>query len=293
MPATLSATNGIQLTDLQFNRLKKIIYDRSGIHFQESKKYVLESRLTRRLEELKFENFDQYLMFLTAGPFQQDEFQEMFNRITINETSFFRNEPQLEVFEKQVLPQLLEARKSTRHLRIWSSASSTGEEPYTLAIQVHRSLGIRLADWKIEILGTDISEKVLTAAQAGRYASYSIRSMSPVVLQRYFKEVSGFYQIDPTIQSMVRFELLNLKDTAAAKRFGVWDVIFCRNVMIYFDDEMKTRCVKLFHEQLAADGTLFIGHSENLRNLPVAFQPLPLAQSFAYVKGLPTVAGVK
>ena len=293
MALAVGTVNNIQLSDLQFNRLKKIIYDRSGIHFQESKKYVLESRLTRRLEELKFETFDQYLMFLTCGPFQQDEFQEMFNRITINETSFFRNEPQLEVFERQVLPQLLEARKSTKHLRIWSSASSTGEEPYTLAIQLHRSLGIRLADWKIEILGTDISEKVLTAAQAGRYASYAIRSMSPVVLNRYFKEVNGFYQIDPTIQSMVRFELLNLKDTAAAKRFGSWDVIFCRNVMIYFDDEMKARCAKLFYDQLASDGTLFIGHSETLRNLPVAFDPLPVPHAFAYAKGTAKMAGVK
>jgi chemotaxis protein methyltransferase CheR len=293
MTTATTTQSGVKISDTQFQRLKKIIYDRSGIHFQDSKKYVLESRLSRRLEELNFDSFDQYLMFLTCGPYQQDEFQEMFNRITINETSFFRNEPQLDVFEKQVLPKLLESRKSTRQLRIWSSASSTGEEPYTLAIQVHRTLGIRLSDWKIEILGTDISEKVLEAAQSGRYASYSIRSTNPAIVQRYFKQVNGFYQIDPTIQSMVRFELLNLKDTTAAKRFGVWDVIFCRNVMIYFDDEMKTRCVKLFHEQLAADGTLFIGHSETLRNLPVAFEPLPLPQAFAYVKGAAPAAGGK
>jgi len=279
-----SSTASLTMTTQQFDKLRKIVYDRAGIHFQDSKKYVLESRLARRVEELGFTNFDDYLMFLTAGPYQMDEFQEMFNRITINETSFFRNEPQLDVFEQKILPQLLEARKDTKRLRIWSSASSSGEEPYTLAIQVHRSLGLRLADWRVEILGTDISEKVLETAQAGRYAHYSIRSMSPMVLQRYFKESNGTYELNDEIRSMVHFEKLNLKDGAAARRFGKWDVIFCRNVMIYFDDEMKTHCAKLFHSQLENDGTLFIGHSETLRNLDVAFEQLPLPQAFAYQK---------
>ena len=279
------ATISLTMTRTQFNALRKIVYDRSGIHFQDSKKYVLESRLSRRLEELDFNNFDQYLMFLTAGPYQTDEFQEMFNRITINETSFFRNEPQLDVFEKQVLPKLLETRKAVKKLRIWSSASSTGEEPYTLAIQLHRCLGVRLSDWHIEILGTDISEKALGIAQSGRYASYSIRSMNPLILQRYFSQHNSFYQLDPTIMSMVRFELLNLKEVQAAKRFGVWDVIFCRNVMIYFDDAMKTSCVQMFHDQLANDGTLFIGHSESLRNIPVPFESVPIPQAFSYIKG--------
>jgi len=272
------------MTDMQFQRLRRVIYERSGIHFQDAKKYVLESRLTRRLEELEIDNFDQYLMLLTTGPYQQDEFQEMFNRITINETSFFRNAPQLEVFETQALSQLLEARRASRTLRIWSSACSTGEEPYTLAIQVHRTLGVRLADWKVEILGTDISEKALSAAQAGRYASYAIRTTPPTVLKRYFTETNGFYQIDPTIQSMVRFERLNLKDAFAARRFGTWDIIFCRNVLIYFDQEMRQHCAQLFHSQLADDGMLFIGHSESLRNLDVPFDPTADSKAFAYTK---------
>ena len=278
------AVTSLTMTDAQFDRLRKIVYDRSGIFFQESKKYVLESRLSRRLEELEFDNFDQYLLFLTAGPYQMDEFQEMFNRITINETSFFRNEPQLEVFEQKVLPRLLEARQSKKTLRIWSAACSSGEEPYTLAIQIHRSLGVRLPDWRIEILGTDISEKVLMQAQEGRYVHYSIRTVNPMVLSRYFKHNGNFYDLDPTIKSMVHFEKLNLKDAIAARRFGKWDVIFCRNVMIYFDDPMKQHCVKLFHDQLEGDGTLFIGHSETLRNLNVGFEAMPAPQAFAYTK---------
>lgn len=278
------ATAALTMSPAQFEKLRKIVYERSGIWFQDTKKYVLETRLSRRLEELEFDDFDQYLMFLTVGPYREDEFQEMFNRITINETSFFRNEPQLDVFEKQVLPKLIETRRPTKKLRIWSAACSSGEEPYTLAIQVHRTLGVRLSDWTVEILGTDISEKVLLMAQAGKYATYSIRSMNPLVLQRYFKEHEGGYQIDPTIQSMVHFELLNLKESLAAKRFGLFDVIFCRNVLIYFDDKMKTQVARMFHDQLAPDGHLFIGHSESLRYTDVPFEPMPVPQAFAYVK---------
>ncbi len=279
------AIKSITMSTAQFEKLRKVVYERSGIYFQDTKKYVLESRLSRRLDELELEDFDQYIMFLTAGPYQTDEFQEMFNRITINETSFFRNEPQLDVFEQEVLPKLLEARNASKTLRIWSAACSSGEEPYTLAIQIHRSLGIRLSDWKIEILGTDISEKVLMTAQGAKYPHYSIRSMNPMVLSRYFKQDGSLYQLDPTVQSMVHFEKLNLKDRLAAKRFGTWDVIFCRNVMIYFDDAMKNNCAKLFHEQLQSDGTLMIGHSETLRNLDVKFEALPFPQGFAYKKG--------
>ncbi len=280
----MTAVGNFTLSDQQFESLRKVVYDRSGIHFPESKKYVLESRLSRRLEELDFDDFDQYLMFLTVGPYRADEFQEMFNRITINETSFFRNEPQLEVFERDILAKLLEARSDSKRLRIWSSACSSGEEPYTLAIQLHRTLGVRLSDWRIDILGTDISEKALLVAQSGRYTAYSIRTMNPLLLKRYFTQEGSFYQIDPTIQSMVNFDLLNLKDKFAAKRFGSWDVIFCRNVMIYFDDMMKTHCVQLFHDQLEPDGTLFIGHSETLRNIDVPFEPIPIPQAFAYGK---------
>lgn len=277
-------TASLAMSQSQFDRLRKIVYDRAGIHFQDAKKYVLESRLSRRLEELGFDSYDQYLMFLTAGPFQMDEFQEMFNRITINETSFFRNEPQLDVFERVVLPELLEKRKTVKRLRIWSAACSSGEEPYTLAMQLHRSLGVRLADWRIEILGTDISEKVLKIAQSGKYGHYAVRSMDARVLQRYFKTVGNEYHLDPSLMPMVRFEKLNLKDTLSAKRFGKFDVIFCRNVLIYFDDNMRSSCAKLFHEQLESDGTLFIGHSETLRNIDVGFTPMPIPQAFAYKK---------
>jgi chemotaxis protein methyltransferase CheR len=278
-------TKAITMSASQFEKLRKIIYERAGIHFPDAKKYVLESRLGRRLEELEIDDYDQYISFLSMGPYKDDEFQEMFNKITINETSFFRNEPQLEVFEKQALPKIIEARSSTRRLRIWSAACSSGEEAYTLAMIVHRTLGVRMLDWKVEILGTDISEKVLADAQAGRYTDYSMRTTSPLVKQRYFRQDGPYWNVDPTIKSMVNFDLHNLKDKMAAKRYGTWDVIFCRNVMIYFDDAMKTQVVNSFGDQLATDGWLFIGHSETLRGLNTPFNQVNCAQGFCYQKG--------
>jgi chemotaxis protein methyltransferase CheR len=276
----MSATRS--MTDGQFKALAKIIYDRAGIHFPETKKYIVESRLGHRLTELELTDFDQYIAFLTMGPYQSDEFQEMFNRITINETSFFRNEPQLGVFEKQILPELLEARGRNKRLRLWSAACSTGEEPFTLAIIVHRTLGVRLKDWSVEILGTDISERALNVANTGEYSSYAMRSTPELVKSRYFSEKNGLWTVDPDIRPMVNFELHNLKDRLAAKRHGTWDVIFCRNVMIYFDDDMKKRVVGMFGDQLAGDGTLFIGHSENIRTVNECFEPLPHVQGFCY-----------
>jgi chemotaxis protein methyltransferase CheR len=275
------------MNDAQFQRLARIVYDRAGIHFPESKKYVLESRLGRRLQELEIDNYDQYISLLSMGPYQQEEFQEMFNKITINETSFFRNEPQLDVFERCVLPDLLEARRDAKRLRVWSAACSSGEEPHTLAIILHRALGVRLADWRIEIVGTDISELVLETAQSGRYTDYALRTTPALVKQRYFKHEGSFWALDPQVRSMVSFQVHNLKDRVAARRFGQFDVIFCRNVLIYFDDAMKAGVVGMFGEQLRPDGTLFIGHSETLRGLDAPFEPTSHAQGFCYRKTTP------
>ncbi|MBL9033003.1 MAG: protein-glutamate O-methyltransferase CheR [Phycisphaerae bacterium] len=270
------------MSTAEFHRLRQIIYDRSGIHFPDAKKYVLESRLSQRLGELEIENYSQYADLLSIGPYQAEEFQEMFNRITINETSFFRNVPQLEYFERETLPAILEKRRGVKRLRIWSAACSSGEEPFTLAILVHRTLGIRLADWKIEILGTDISEKALNVATEGAYTSYSIRGTPETVLHRYFRKQGETYTIDPVVRSMVAFEVMNLKDKMAARRHGVWDIIFCRNVLIYFDDAGKTQVLRTLAEQMAPDGRLFLGHSESVRGLNVPIVQLQAAQAFAY-----------
>jgi chemotaxis protein methyltransferase CheR len=276
------STTGKSMTQAEFEQLRTIIYERSGIYFEDNKKYILDSRLMRRLKELDLEGFDQYIALLSMGPFQMDEFQEMFNRITINETSFFRNEIQLDIFEKKILPTLLEKRNATKRLRIWSAASSTGEEPYTLAIMLHRTLGTRLTDWNIEILGTDISEKALTTAQEGKYPEYAFRTTPALVRNRYFRQDGAMWTIDNAIRKMVNFDVLNLKDRMGARRRGTWDIIFCRNVLIYFDDKMKADLSDTFASLIARDGYALVGHSEKLTDTSGTFTSVSSPQAFAY-----------
>lgn len=153
-----------------------------------------------------------------------------------------------------------------------------------MAMQVERTLGVRLPDWRIEILGTDISDRALAVANEGLYTDYAIRSTPKAELDRYFTPEGKQHRLKDNIREMVTFERHNLRDTLAAKRHGVWDVIFCRNVMIYFDDEMKQRVVTMFSNQLADDGWLFIGHSETIRGMDTPFEPQPHPQGFCYRK---------
>ena len=273
----------IIMTDQQYASLRKIIYDRSGIWFADSKKYLLESRLGERLTELEIEDYDQYIVFLTMGPYREDEFQIMFSKITINETSFFRNAPQLSVFEKNVLPELIEKRRDRKLIRVWSAACSSGQEPYSLAMIIRRALGIRAMDWSIEIVGTDISDRVLKIAKTAVYPKSAIGNLSYDIIAKNFEHIENDYKIKYEIRDMVHFDKVNLKDKMATSRHGKFDVIFCRNVMIYFDDPMRKQCLDTFHKQLADDGTLFIGHSETIVGKE-QFTSRAEPQSFAYVK---------
>lgn len=278
-------TAAVKLSDKEFDDLRTIIHTRSGVRFQNAERDALENRLSRRLEELELDDFGQYIQFLTMGPYQSEEFQEMFSRIVSNETGFFRNRAQLDVFSETVLPRLLNDRAATKRLRIWSAACSTGEEPYTLAMLVHRTLGVRLGDWRVEILGTDLSEKALNTASDARYSASALASVDPALAKRYFKEEDGTFTLDPMIRSMVSFEFHNLKDSLKARRHGSWDVIFCRNVMNSFDDDGKASCLRMLHDRLVGDGTLFIGAGETIRDTGANFAPLNDPKAFAYSKG--------
>lgn len=278
-------TAAVKLSDTEFDDLRRIIHTRSGVRFPNAERDALENRLSRRLEELELDDFGQYIQLLTMGPYQSEEFQEMFSRIANSETGFFRNRAQLDAFSETVLPRLLNDRAATKRLRIWSAACSTGEEPYTLAMLVHRTLGVRLGDWRVEILGTDLSEKALNTASDARYSSSALASVDPALAKRYFKEEDGTFTLDPMIRSMVSFEFHNLNDSLKARRHGSWDVIFCRNVMNFFDDDGKASCLRMLHDRLADDGTLFVGRDDTVGDTDAKFLPLNDSKAFAYSKG--------
>ena len=256
-----------------FQQLRDLIYEKCGIFYADNKKYLVENRLIRRLEEHSFKTFEEYLYFLKYDTQRNHELSFLYDSITTNETSFFRNPPQLEAFEKWVLPLVIEnCRKSSNNrLRIWSTACSTGEEPYTLSIMLLENRVI-LSGISTEIIASDISEGVLTSARKGVYGNNSIRGTPKYHIDKYFTVTSDTFAIKPEIKNMVKFSNINLYDHVKMRTMRGFDVIFCRNVLIYFDDKAKKQIIASLYDSLNPNGYLFIGHAESLHTITRAFK---------------------
>jgi chemotaxis protein methyltransferase CheR len=245
----------------------------------------LESRLFRRIEEGEFETFENYLSFLQYDSMKERELTQLFDMVTTNETSFFRDTNQIQSFETGVLPSSIKSNgnKGVKRLKIWSSACSTGEEPYTIAMLLMEKFP-QLHGWDIEILASDISENVLNSARRGEYGNYALRNMPPNYLQKYFTSGGEKYAVKPTVKNYVRFMNINLYDPARVRMIRNVDIIFCRNVLIYFDDDAKKRIVSSLYDALSRDGYLLIGHSESLYNISRAFKLVQMGGALVYQK---------
>lgn len=275
-----------QMTLAEFRSLRDFIYAKSGIFFNESKQYFLENRLSKRLAELKLHAYSDYLGLL-QGLQGAAELKRLFVEITTNETSFWRNPPQIEAFQNIVLPEAAKLARERGHLRlrIWSAACSSGEEPYTLAMICHEQKDAVLRGLGVEILGTDISEKVLAQAEDGVYNAYTLRNLTPDQLQRHFLPLGReLYQIKPELQRYTTFRHFNLVDYPAYRQVGAFDVIFCRNVLIYFDEAVKVQVLKGFHAQLHPRAYLMVGHSESIHAFNTGFELLHFSKAMGYRK---------
>lgn len=266
-----------------FGRFRDLIYEKSGIYFPDTKKYVLDSRLAPRLVDRNCASFEEYYALVKSEAWRERELAALFNAVTINETFFFRDLPQHQAFNDLILPAVFKENQGTKRVKIWSAACSTGDEPYTIAIQLlERSLD--WAGWNVEIAASDISEAVLASARRGAYGTYSMRQVPPSTLSRYFTVEAGLQNVKPEIKRLVRFANINLLDTAMVKLMKGMDVIFCRNCLIYFDDKAKKRVVDSFYDCLNPHGYLVIGFSESLHNLTRAFRPVPANKTVVYQK---------
>lgn len=263
------------ISDEEFSQLQEFIYTQCGIFIADTRKYLVENRLSNRLRELNLKSFNEYYYYLRFDKNKTDELQKLFNVITTNETSFYRNPPQLKVFQDVVVPQELEKIRASgqRKLRIWSAGCSTGEEPYTLAIILKEVLQGQLSQWDIKITANDLSEDVLRAAQRGIYSDYALRTTPPEIVERHFTKEGATFHIDPSLKRMVSFGSINLSNKAMLKRVERSHIVFCRNVIIYFDEEMKRQVIESFYDNLLPGGCMLIGHSESLHNLSRAFTP--------------------
>lgn len=265
------------LQDSTFKQLRDFIYEKSGIFIPDTKKYIIENKLSKRVEENNLNNFEDYLYFVRYSK-NGDELSKLFDSVTINETYFFREPQQLEVLVNDVVPKVIE-KKKTKNLKIWSAACSTGEEPYTI-IMLLAEKGILSA----EILASDISDNVLHSAKKAVYGSYSVRNIPPYFLKKYFKENGTTYEFCHEIKSSVKYMNINLMDEKKMRSIQGMDVIFCRNVLIYLDEKAKQKAVSYLYNSLRPDGFLFVGISESLHNITRAFKPLTINKVVVYQK---------
>lgn len=281
-----SGRHDIKVSDEEFVQLRDFLYQQSGIFVAENRKYLMENRLSSRLRELGLRSFSEYYNYLRYDAGKAVEMNKLFESMTTNETSFFRNIPQLDVFRDKVLIPTLNAQraKGQKKLRIWSAGCSSGEEPYTLAIILHEVLRQDINNWDIKITANDLSLAVLSAARRGLYNDYAIRTTPEELLTRYFTKEGNLYRIDPRMQKLVSFGQINLKDKAQLDKVERSQIVFCRNVIIYFDDEMKKGVINAFYDNLLPGGYLIIGHSESLHDISRAFKPEHYAGSIVYCK---------
>jgi len=254
------------LNDADFEMYRSLIYSESGITFTPANRSILESRLKERLREKGVDTVKTYYATITTN---KEEMKGFLDAITTNLTRFFRNQAQFDALEKYVIPELINNIKKgsmNSTIKIWSAGCSTGEEPYTIAMLLSEILP---APWKFEILASDISLKCLMTAKEGFYADNRMDGIPDSYLKKYFDKVDGGYHVHADIQQKIKFDYHNLKHDSGQR--GI-DVVFCRNVIIYFDEVAQTAVMSRFWDAMASKSFLFIGHSESLFGMDTKFE---------------------
>jgi chemotaxis protein methyltransferase CheR len=280
----LFTTPEIPMNAEEFRLLRDFVYQHCGLNFTEDSKYLLEKRLGKRLQQHQLKSFKDYYYFLRYNPNKDQELSEVIDQLTTNETYFFREDFQLRTFVEDILPEIRKRKEqqNKQTLRIWSAGCSSGEEPYTIAMLLLDQPWLR--NWRIEVIGTDISQRVLHMAREGVYGDSSFRNTESLQKSRFFTEHAGKLRINDDVRNLVSISHLNLFDASRIALLGKMDVIFCRNVIIYFDQAGKRNVIDNFFQRLLPEGFLLLGHSESLINLSTAFQLRHFKHDMVYQK---------
>jgi chemotaxis protein methyltransferase CheR len=267
-------------------QIRDLVYQVAGIFQSDNKLRMLEDRCTKRMAVLGVNSLREYHECLTVKPIRQAELVSLLNEITIGETCFFRNQPQLDALRHIVLGRIVEARSklSLRHLRVWSAACSTGEEPYTLSMMLLEETAARFKGWTFEIIATDLNERSLAHAKHGLYGTYSTRNLTAYFKQKYFLARGDDLQVNAQVKDRVSFSRVNFRDDARMAFIKGIDLILCCNALIYFDVLSKQRVIQHFYNNLLPHGYLFLGHSESLYGVSDDFRLVHLPSATAYVK---------
>jgi chemotaxis protein methyltransferase CheR len=280
---TLAARgDDVRLRPDEFRLLRDLINGFAGIYFGDDALPVLERRLKERLAPLGIRRFADYYQFLKFSSGGAAELDEAVDLLTTNETYFFREDYQLRAFKNEVLPILAAGGASRRRLSIWSAGCSTGEEVYTLAILIAES-GL-FDGWDIRVYGSDISRRCVATARRGIYGASAFRVAGSDMKSTYFTDRVDGSHVTDRVRQMCQFGHLNLMDTQRVTVVGRVDAVFCRNVLIYFDQKSRKKVIDMFYDRLIPGGFLFLGHSESLLNVSTAFELVHLSEDLVYRK---------
>ena len=259
------------MTPLDYEFLRKLLKERSGLDLSPDKQYLVESRLIPLARKVGLPGITELVQKMKSG--SEALTSDVVEAMTTNETFFFRDKIPFDHLRDTMMPALLQARASRRSLRIWCAASSTGQEPYSIAMCL-KELGAALAGWRVEIIGTDLSQAVLEKSRAGIFSQFEVQRGLPIqLLVKHFTQVGELWQINPDIRAMVQYRQLNLLHDFA--QLGTFDVIFCRNVLIYFDQETKARIFERLVKAVEPDGFMVLGAAESVVGISDAFRPYP------------------
>ena len=259
------------MTPLDYDYLRKLLKDRSGLLLSADKQYLVESRLSPVMRKAGLASLGELAARLRSG--NEELTVDVVEAMTTNESFFYRDKIPFEHFRDAIIPQLMAARSRERRIRIWCAAASTGQEPYSLAMAI-KEMKDKLGGWRVDILGTDISMDVLEKAKAGVYSQFEVQRGLPIqLLVKYFAQAGDTWQIAPEIRAMVHYRQHNLLAEFAA--LGRFDIVFCRNVLIYFDQDTKSSVLNRIGRQLEPDGYLVLGAAETVVGLSDAFKPIP------------------
>ena len=279
----ISSDHLVALGPEEFRLLRDFISGFCGLWFDDDSAYFLERRLQQRLRERQLGSFLDYYYLLLYGAEREEELSRVVDVLTTNETYFFREMNQLRALTEEIVPELVARRGGRRRLRLWSAGCSTGEEPYTLAILLSEHPLLR--GWQTEIFASDISQRVLQVARRGIYTASSFRCTEPAYRERYFEPVdAGSSRIVEPVRRLVSFGQLNLLAPEQWTILSQFDVVLCRNVMIYFNGESKRKMVEHFHRKLDDGGFLLLGHAESLMNVTTAFALRHFRHDMVYQK---------
>jgi chemotaxis protein methyltransferase CheR len=275
----------MELSTEQFVRIRDVIYKKLGLFFEDSKVYFLKRRVQTRMEALDIQDPASYLFLLAQADPEGVEMQQLANLITTHETYMFREHEQLAAFANYCLPEMLEAKlkRGDNTLNIWSAGCSSGEEPYTLAM-ILREVIPPAGKWRIQITATDIDQDILQLVKQGRYSQRSVKDVPAEYRQRHLTQVGDEFLVRPETKGLVTPRHLNLNDRTAMRQMRGFDFVFCRNVLIYFDDASRKAAVDHFYNALNPDGFIFLGHSESIGRITNAFKLRRVAEHLVYCK---------